>query len=157
MSMTRNASREKRSSVLCVTDQNRPFSLVLEIFTFIIDQMASASSKPISAKKRSTFLNNLSIFRPKSSSNNESSTNPLKTKSQIQLNNSPTNGTMCIGRLWMKKRTKRPVSLDLDLAKKIADETFVDPATQQSSPLKSPDFGTKCVNLSTDFSFSRRN
>ena len=98
--------------------------------------MASASSQS-STKKRHTFLNHflpsktLSIFRTNksaaaaaavnipSTSINKSST---QYKSQVNLSCQSTNNVgpgaaMCMGRSWLKKRAKRPISLDLDLVK----------------------------------------
>jgi hypothetical protein len=97
--------------------------------------MASAPGNANPSKKRNTFFShflpskNLSIFRNKTSTTTHNTINACKQsqhyKSQININTQQqTSAPMCIGRGWLKKRLKRPISLDLDLVK-----TF----TQQSS------------------------
>ena len=97
--------------------------------------MASAAGNTNSSKKRHTFFSNflssknLSIFRNKTSTNNHHTINASKEsqhyKSQFNLNTQPetTPVPMCIGRGWLKKRLKRPISLDLDLVKTFTHET----------------------------------
>ena len=100
--------------------------------------MASTGGSTNLSKKRNTFLShflpskNLSIFRNKTSTN--ANTNDLSKdkpiyKSQININTQPqpqqqTPIPMCIGRGWLKKRLKRPISLDLDLVKTFVDESI---------------------------------
>ena len=94
--------------------------------------MASAAGNINSSKKRHSFFSNflsstnLSIFRNKTSTTHVAKELPHY-KSQINLNTQQqtTPVPMCISRGWLKKRLKRPISLDLDLVK-----TFT---TQQST------------------------
>ena len=100
--------------------------------------MATAASTTNSSKRRQTFFSqflsskNLSIFRNKTSTG----TNTLNTckqspqyKSQVNLQTAaaqPQQATpipMCISRGWLKKRSKRPISLDLELVKTFAQQT----------------------------------
>ena len=37
---------------------------------------------------------------------------------------------MCMGRGWLKKRSKRPISLDLDLAKRLVEQVALEPNEQ---------------------------
>ena len=93
--------------------------------------MASAAGNTNSSKKRYTFFSNflssknLSIFRNKTSSN--ATKEPQHYKSQLNLNTQQQQQTtpvpMCIGRGWLKKRLKRPISLDLDLVKTFTQQT----------------------------------
>ena len=125
--------------------------------------MASTASN--SSKKRQTFFSHLlpgktlSIFRTKTSSpdrpviDNSISTAPAKQpshhKSQINISTRQTSVPMCMGRGWLKKRSKRPISLDLDLAKslvqQVAPELDEQPAKDHhhhQEPSPSNDFGT---------------
>ena len=99
--------------------------------------MASAASNTNPSKRRHAFFShflpskNLSIFRNKTSTG----TNTLNTckqspqyKSQISLQipsqqSQQTPAPMCISRGWLKKRLKRPISLDLDLVKTFAQQS----------------------------------
>lgn len=106
--------------------------------------MASAGGNTNPSKKRNTFFSqflsskNLSIFRNKTSSSSITTTptpNNLSKesqhyKSQININTQQTPIPMCISRGWLKKRLKRPVSLDLDLVK-----TFTQQQQQQQSSI----------------------
>ncbi|CAF5218426.1 unnamed protein product [Rotaria magnacalcarata] len=97
--------------------------------------MASASGTTNPSKKRNTFFSNflssksLSIFRNKTSttSNNAKTTSKESQhyKSQINVNSQQTPVPMCIGRGWLKKHVKRPISLDLDLVKTIAQQPSI--------------------------------
>ncbi|CAF0766700.1 unnamed protein product [Rotaria sordida] len=46
-------------------------------------------------------------------------------KSQINVNTQQTPVPMCIGRGWLKKQVKRPISLDLDLVKTIVQQPSI--------------------------------
>ncbi|CAF4193233.1 unnamed protein product [Rotaria socialis] len=97
--------------------------------------MASASGITNPSKKRNTFFSNflssksLSIFRNKTSaaSNNAKTTSKESQhyKSQINVNSQETPVPMCIGRGWLRKHVKRPISLDLDLVKTIAQQPSI--------------------------------
>ncbi|CAF0899264.1 unnamed protein product [Adineta steineri] len=95
--------------------------------------MASAAGNTNGPKKRHTFLShflstrNLSIFRNKPSTT-VNNTLPISKesphyKSQININTQQTPVPMCIGRGWLKKRLKRPVSLDLDLVQTLTQHS----------------------------------
>lgn len=115
--------------------------------------MASAAGNTSLSKKRHTFLShflpskNLSIFRNKPSTNTNigdiSKDVPLY-KSQItintQLQQQQTPIPMCIGRSWLKKRLKRPISLDLDLVKNFPEQSIVNNSEQYQQSLN--DIGT---------------
>jgi len=96
--------------------------------------MASAAGNTNSSKKRNTFFShflsskNLSIFRNKTSTSHNTinaSKESQHYKSQINLNTQQqqTPVPMCIGRGWLKKRLKRPISLDLDLVKTFTQQS----------------------------------
>jgi hypothetical protein len=101
--------------------------------------MASAAGNTNSSKKRHSFFSNflssknLSIFRNKISTNHHTinaSKESQHYKSQINLNTQQqqqqaTPVPMCIGRGWLKKRLKRPISLDLDLVKTFTQESTI--------------------------------
>ena len=141
--------------------------------------MASTGSN--SSKKRQAFFSHLlpskslSIFRNKTSPpdqpiiDNSISTAPAKQpshhKSQINISNRQAAGPMCMGRGWLKKRSKRPISLDLDLAKRLVQQVAVEPDEQPAKdhhhqqPQPSNDIGTIMDRLSeTEISsFPERN
>ena len=126
--------------------------------------MATAASNTNSSKRRQTFFSqflspkNLSIFRNKTSTG----TNTLNTckqspqyKSQANLptvgQQQPTPIPMCISRGWLKKRSKRPISLDLDLVKTFAQQSAANhhgqlPADEHQQSLN--DMGTIMDRLS---------
>ncbi|CAF1653209.1 unnamed protein product [Adineta ricciae] len=92
-------------------------------------------------KKRNAFLShflstrNLSIFRNKTSTTTSNHTLPITKesqhyKSQLNINTQSTPVPMCIGRGWLKKRMKRPVSLDLDLVKTLAQHSPINPSDE---------------------------
>jgi len=130
--------------------------------------MASAAGNTNPSKKRNTFFSqflsskNLSIFRNKTSTTttttapttNDNSINISKEsqhyKSQININTQQTPVPMCIGRSWLKKRTKRPVSLDLDLAKTFTQQLPINnngQLVEEHQPSLN-DMGTIMVRLS---------
>ena len=98
--------------------------------------MASAAGNTNPSKKRNTFFShflsskNLSIFRTKTPTSNNNTINASKEsqhhKSQININTQQqqTPVPMCIGRAWLKKRIKRPISLDLDLVKTFTQQSI---------------------------------
>lgn len=58
---------------------------------------------------------------------------------------------MCMGRGWLKKRSKRPISLDLDLAKRLVQQVAVEPDEQTAKDhhqQPSNDIGTRMDRLS---------
>jgi hypothetical protein len=70
----------------------------------------------------------LSIFRNKTSTHNHTinaSKESQHYKSQFNLNTQAetTPVPMCIGRGWLKKRLKRPISLDLDLVRNFSQQS----------------------------------
>jgi hypothetical protein len=85
--------------------------------------MASTNSNINLSKKRHSFFSyflstkNLSIFRNKSSTTNDLSKNSKHYQSQINIHSEQTQIPVCISRGWLKKRSQRPISLDLDLVK----------------------------------------
>ncbi|CAF3425422.1 unnamed protein product [Rotaria sp. Silwood1] len=95
--------------------------------------MASASGTTNPSKKRNSFFSNflssknLSIFRNKTSTTTNNTKNVSKEsqhyKSQVNVNTQQTPVHMCIGRGWLKKQIKRPISLDLDLVKTIVQQS----------------------------------
>jgi hypothetical protein len=100
--------------------------------------MASAASNTNGSKKRNTFFShflssrNLSIFRNKTptTTTTTNKTIPFSKdsqhyKSQITINTQQTPVPMCIGRGWLKKRSKRPLSLDLDLVKTLVQQSSI--------------------------------
>jgi hypothetical protein len=80
-----------------------------------------------SSKKRYTFFSNfiptknLSIFRNKSSTTDNlihhMPQQPKFYNSQININTEQTSIPICISRGWLKRRSQRPMSLDLDLVR----------------------------------------
>jgi hypothetical protein len=129
--------------------------------------MASAAGNTNPSKKRNTFFSqflsskNLSIFRNKTSTTTTTTTPPTDNsinilkesqhyKSQININTQQTPVPMCIGRSWLKKRTKRPVSLDLDLAKTFTQQLPINnngQLVEEHQPSLN-DMGTIMVRLS---------
>lgn len=122
--------------------------------------MASASGTTNPPKKRNTFFNyilsskNLSIFRHKTSTPTDNTKNPAKEsqhyKSQTNVNTQVTPVPMCIGRSWLKKQQKRPVSLDLDLVNNFIQEPTIKNNEQLLEERQQPlnDIGTLMDRLS---------
>jgi hypothetical protein len=122
--------------------------------------MASAAGNTNPSKKRNTFFSqllsskNLSIFRNKTSTAAPNSINVSKEaqqyKSQINLNTQQTPVPMCIGRGWLKKRLKRPISLDLDLVKTFSQQSSINNDGQLVEEHRQPlnDMGTIMDRLS---------
>jgi len=88
--------------------------------------MASTDSTAMSSKKRNIFFGhllatkNLSIFRSRSPIMDnpiEISKDSKLYKSQLNINCEQKSIPICISRGWLKKRSQRPISLDLDLVK----------------------------------------
>jgi hypothetical protein len=103
--------------------------------------MASAVGNTNGSKKRNTFFShflssrNLSIFRNKTPTTTTKNTITLSKNShhytsQFNINTQPTPVPMCIGRGWLKKRSKRPVSLDLDLVKTLSQQSSINNTEQ---------------------------
>jgi hypothetical protein len=96
----------------------------------------------------------LSIFRNKTST---TAANTIKNskesqhyKSQININTQQTPVPMCIGRGWLKKRLKRPISLDLDLVKTLTQQSSTNNDGQLVEEHQQPlnDIGTIMDRLS---------
>ncbi len=125
--------------------------------------MASAVGNTNPSKKRNTFFSqflsskSLSIFRNKTSTTTATTNNSINVskesqhyKSQININTQQTPVPMCIGRSWLKKRTKRPVSLDLDLVKTFVQQSSINNngnLVEEHQPSLN-DMGTIMVRLS---------
>lgn len=95
--------------------------------------MASPSGTTNPSKKRNTFFShflsskNLSIFRTKTPTTSNNTKNASKEsqhyKSQLNVNTQQTPVPMCIGRGWLKKHIKRPISLDLDMVNNVVQQS----------------------------------
>ena len=124
--------------------------------------MASAAGNLNASKKRHSFFSNflssknLSIFRNKTSTSHAGKESPHY-KSQINLNTQQqaTPVPMCISRGWLKKRLKRPISLDLDLVRTFTTQQSTGsnngqiPADEQQQSLN--DIGTRMDRCSSAF------
>jgi len=108
--------------------------------------MASTNSNTNLAKKRNSFFShflstkNLSIFRNKSLRNDISKNTKLY-QSHLDINSEQTQIPVCISRGWLKKRSQRPISLDLDIVKDFLinnNENFI----EQQPPTYQKQFGT---------------
>lgn len=115
--------------------------------------MASAAGNAHASKKRNAFLShflstrNLSIFRNKTSTTSNHTLPSAKDsqhyKSQVNITSQATPVPMCIGRGWLKKRLKRPVSLDLELVKTLAQPAASPPTgNDDDQPQPATDLGT---------------
>ncbi|UJR23292.1 hypothetical protein I4U23_026308 [Adineta vaga] len=117
--------------------------------TYFHQSMASATPGSANGpKKRNAFLShflstrNLSIFRNKTATTTNN-TLPISKesqhyKSQLNINTQQTPIPMCIGRGWLKKRMKRPVSLDLDLVKTLAQQSPINVQEQTVEEYQQP-------------------
>jgi hypothetical protein len=91
--------------------------------------MASSNINTNLSKRRNSLFShflaakNLSIFRDRSPTTDHTmyrmSKEPRYYNSQININTEPVSIPICISRGWLKRRSQRPFSLDLDRVKDI--------------------------------------